>query len=74
EAARQVAPLDLLDHVPTDVQVPCHVVVSGRFKTSHSWALQNQPPLLGVSDTHLDCNGLGFMFKASVVVWPSLAA
>ena len=49
-------------------------IVSGRFKTSHSWALQNQPPLLGVSDTHVDCNGLGFVFLVPVLVWPSLAA
>jgi hypothetical protein len=27
--------------------VPTTVVVIGRFKTSHSWALQNQPPLSG---------------------------
>src|SRR5512135_2319042 len=41
--------------------------VTGRFKTSHSWALQNQPRLLGVSDTHVDSTRLDFLFKVSGV-------
>jgi len=39
--------------------------VTGRFKTSHSWALQNQPRLLGVSDTLADCIRLNLLFKRS---------
>src|SRR5512135_3380894 len=48
--------------------------VTGRFKTSHSWALQNQPPLLGVSDTHVDSNRLDFLFKVSGVYRPSFSS
>ncbi len=48
--------------------------VTGRFKTSHSWALQNQPPLLGVSDTLVDSNRLDFLFKASGVGRLSLSS
>ena len=44
------------------------------LKTSHSWALQNQPPLLGVSDTLVDSNRLDFLFKASGVGRPSLSS
>jgi formylglycine-generating enzyme required for sulfatase activity len=41
--------------------------VTGRSKTSHSWALQNQPPLVGVSDTLVDSNRLNLLFKVSGV-------
>src|SRR4051794_39986671 len=44
--------------------------VTGRFRTSHSWALQNQPPLLGVSGTLVDSNRLDCLFKVSDVERP----
>ena len=41
--------------------------VTGRFKTSHSWALQNQPRFLVVSDTLLTLTGSVRLFKVSDV-------
>ena len=43
------------------------MVSPGAFKTSHSWALQNQPRLLVVSGTHVDSNRLDLLFKVSGV-------
>ena len=39
--------------------------VTGRFKTSHLWALQNQPRLWVVSDTFVEFNRIGDLFKVS---------
>jgi hypothetical protein len=47
--------------------------VTGRFKTSHSWALQNQPRLWGGSRPQLDCNRFNLLFKVSDVDRLSLA-
>ena len=65
----------LLAHVITN-QIAYHLplyrleqtlahLVTGRFKTSHLWALQNQPRLWVVSDTFVEFNRIGDLFKVS---------
>src|SRR5512135_3028380 len=50
------------------------MAVTGRFKTSHSWALQNQPRFLCVSDTFVDPNRIDSLFKVSGDDRPSFSS
>ena len=56
------------------IEAPMVLPVNGRFKTSHSRALQNQPQLLGVSDTVVDTNRLTSLCKVSDITWPTFSA